>query len=181
MDKLERNPLVRELPPTDYPLLATFSCGPRYPWEQEIDLIFQGISRGGQIEGLSVRVAEHPDSGVLMAVVAYQERMLMFMSPDEERIEAAHIHAFGVAGRYRREPCLPGDSRVGPFFLKSLLRTIQSAWQDEMPLVAGRIATGNASCHRLVDAHGFSPLTNNYDGYDTWARPDGLPPDWTSG
>jgi hypothetical protein len=180
MDKLERNPLVRDLLPADYRLLANFSCWPRYSWEKEIDGMFQGLGRRGSIPGVLVRVAEHPDNGELMAAVAYQLRIMMFVSPDDERVPAAFIQAFGVAGPYRLpEPCLPGGSHVGPFFLKDLLETIHAAWHGDMPVVGGRVAAKNASCHRLLDAHGFSPLTENHNGYDTWARQDGLPPDWT--
>jgi hypothetical protein len=183
-------PLSRELSPVDYPLLRTFSCAPRFPWETEIDEIFKRLSfeKGPFPPELCVRIIEHPQSGVLMGAVAYYQHLLMRLPPPyDDLVPGAFIAALGVNGRYRTREDSPGDSgsrpcgfRVGPFLLKDVLWAIHDHWDGKIPTVAARIAPRNESCHRLVDAHGFRPLTNDHQSaYVTWARDADLPPDWS--
>ncbi len=99
MEPLATVPRVRSVDETTYPQFNGFSCGGSAAYEREVDDLIAAVHRGEVCSIEDTRVAEDPDSGVLLGFCLIQRRMLK--EPDD-----AYIGLIGVsvACRGRRLP-----------------------------------------------------------------------------
>lgn len=158
MDPLATVPRVRSIDPTTYPQFDGFSCGGSAAYEREVDDLLGKVRRGLTVPIDEARVAEDPDSGVLLGFCFIQRRVLY--APDD-----IYIGLIGISAAHRGRR-LPDGTRLGGFLLRDALVRIKMLWGPPMPPVWAMVSSENIVSHSLFADWGFEYIAGEGQGYD---------------
>lgn len=145
---------MRTIDPTEYPPLASFSCGNDSESAEDADQIVGELLQGEPPDA-TTRVAEHPDTNALMAVSARVPRALI---PTDDPPLAGNPIAIGLLGvdaAFHGTLLLGGTMSLGAYMVRDVLREIALEHDNDMPPVWAIVAMDNKPALNLCRAYGF--------------------------